>query len=126
LPPVTLVFFRELDGRVPVREWLLRLQLEDYQAHDKLVARLRRLASLGFDLRRPEADYVRDGLYELRAKRGHVNLRILYSFHGGKVVVLLHALTKEDRLPEPDLRRALDRMGRFVQNPVQHTHEDPP
>ena len=40
-------------------------------------------------------------------------------------VVLLHALTKEDRLPEADLRRALDRKRRFDQDPVQHTHEDP-
>ena len=126
MPPVTLVFFRELDGRAPVREWLLRLQLEDHQAHDRLAIRLRRLAILGFELRRPEADFVRDGVYELRARRGHVNLRILYGFHGRTVVVLLHALTKEDRLPEADLRRVLERKRRFDLNPVQHTHEDPP
>jgi phage-related protein len=126
LPPGSIVFFRELDGRVPVLDWLLRLEREDFQAHDKLAMRLQRLASFGYELRRPEADFIRDGLYELRARRGHVNFRILYCFHGRTAVVLLHALTKEDRLPEADLRRALDRKRQFEQNPSRHTHEDSP
>jgi putative component of toxin-antitoxin plasmid stabilization module len=126
LPPVEIVFFKDNDGRAPVQDWLERLRLQDSLGHDRLVARIRRLARLGYELRRPEADYVRDGLYELRARSGHVNLRILYSFHGRLVVVLLHALTKEDRLPEADLRRALDRKLRFDQDPIRHTLEDQP
>jgi ribosome-binding protein aMBF1 (putative translation factor) len=59
------------------------------------VARIRRLAEAGRELRRPEADYLRGGIYELRARRGHVNYRILYFFHGQNVAILAHALTKE-------------------------------
>jgi hypothetical protein len=39
------------------------------------------LRELGYDLRRPEADLLRDGAYELRVRLNRVQYRILYSFH---------------------------------------------
>jgi hypothetical protein len=45
--------------------------------------RIERLRDLGHELRRPEADYLRDGIYELRVGLGSVNHRMLYSFTGG-------------------------------------------
>ena len=126
MAPVNIVFFRELDGRVPVREWLDRLRVEDWQAHARCEVRLHRLGIMGFELRRPEADYLRDGLYELRVRRGHVNFRLIYCFHGREIVVLLHALTKEDRLPETDLRRALDRKLRLERDPNLHIEQGDP
>jgi hypothetical protein len=33
-------------------------------------------------LRRPHADYLEDGIYELRWRNGTVQYRILYFFHG--------------------------------------------
>lgn len=126
MPRVNITFFREPDGRVPVREWLDRLRIEDRQAYSRCEARLRRLEIMGYELRRPEADYVGDGLYELRARRGHVNLRLIYCFHGREIVVLLHALTKEDRLPEAELRRALDRKLRLERNPDLHIEQGEP
>jgi hypothetical protein len=35
---------------------------------------------MGHELRRPEADFLRDGIYELRASLGGVHHRILYFF----------------------------------------------
>ena len=43
------------------------------------VARVQRLAELGHELRRPEGDHLRDGIYELRAR---LNYRLPYFFHG--------------------------------------------
>ncbi len=79
---------------------------------------------MGHDLRRPTADYLRDGIYELRAKRGRVNYRILYFFHDKQCAVLGHALTKEDRVPAADIERARRRMEQFQQNPATHTYEE--
>ena len=62
-------------------------------------ARIELLGQLGHELRRPAADYLRDEIYELRAKQGHVQYRMLYFFHDRDVVVLAHALTKEDEIP---------------------------
>jgi phage-related protein len=76
------------------------------------VAVIRRLAFLGYELRRPQADYLRDGIYELRAKKGRVNYRVLYFFHGRNAALLAHALTKEDVVPDADIDRALVRKQR--------------
>jgi hypothetical protein len=68
VPATTVVFYRDDKDRVPVLDWLKRLQQEDRKAYAKCVVRIRRLAEEGHDLRRPEADYLRDGISELRAK----------------------------------------------------------
>ncbi len=52
------------------------------KAQDKCRVRIERLRELGHELRRPEADYLRDGIYELRVKHQGVNYRLLYFFHG--------------------------------------------
>ena len=82
MPPTEVFFYQEERGHASVVEWLTARRRTDCRAYAKCVARLRRLAEVGHELRRPEADYLRDGLYELRARQGHVNYRILYFFHG--------------------------------------------
>jgi hypothetical protein len=59
-----VVFYREEDCSVPLLEWLDGLQRKP---REKCLARLARLEELGHELRRPEADFLRDGIYELRA-----------------------------------------------------------
>ena len=124
MPPTQVVFYQDADGRSPVREWLRELRRSDAKAHAKCVARIERLAELGYELRRPEADFLRDGIYELRARKGQVNYRILYFFHGRQVAVLAHALTKEEAVPAIDIQRALARKAQVEKAPEQHIHED--
>ena len=78
MPRTEVVFFRDDDGTVPVLDWLGGLSLK---ARLKCLVRIERLRELGYDLRRPEADFLRDGVYELRISLNHVQDRILYSFH---------------------------------------------
>jgi hypothetical protein len=103
LPRTEIFFYQDEDGRAPVIEWLRELRREDRQAYAKCVDRINRLAEAGHELPRPEADYLPDGLYELRARRGHVNYRILYFFHGQQVAILAHGLTKEGEIPIGDI-----------------------
>lgn len=76
-------------------------------------------------MRRPEADTLRDGIHELRARLGHVNHRILYSIHGRAVAVLLHALVKEEVVPEVDIDLAIVRKTAFSRDPEGHTFRGP-
>jgi phage-related protein len=64
---------------------------------------------------------LRDEIYELRARLGTVNYRILYFFHGRNVAVLAHAITKENEIPAVDINRAVQRKRAFVTNPPAHT-----
>ena len=91
MPRIKVVIYREEDGDSPLLEWLDTLPAK---AQDKFRVRIERLKELGHELRRPEADFLRDGVYELRARIGSVNYRILYFFYGKMCVVLSHGLTK--------------------------------
>src|SRR5438105_10821812 len=110
MPQTEVYFYRASDGTTPVREWLLGLRDRDRTAFAKCAAAIRHLAAFGYELRRPHVDMLRDGIYELRVKKGHVNYRMLYFFHGRNAVVLAHALTKEKSVPRADIERAIERM----------------
>ena len=116
-----LLFYRNADGSAPAWEWLRDLRVKNRKAYAKCVVRVKRLAEMGHELRRPEADYLRDGIYELRARSGTVNYRILYFFHGREVAVLAHAITKENEIPANEIKRALERKRAFVSDPTAHT-----
>src|SRR5436305_14706921 len=122
MPETRLVLFQEADGSVPLLDWLE--ELPD-KIKDKCVVRLRRLAELGHQLRRPEADFLRDGIYELRIGYRGVNYRMLYFFHGAVAAVVSHGLVKERVVPPVEIERAIRRMKRFVAEPKDHTAEMP-
>ena len=107
MPATEVYFYQDERRRAPVVEWLEALRESDRRAYAKCVVRVRRLAEAGHELRRPEADFVREGLYELRARQGRVNYRILYFFHGRNVAILVHALTIEGEIAAADIERAL-------------------
>ena len=121
MPHTRLLFFRHADGSAPAWEWLKDLRLRNHKAYAKCVVRIRRLAEMGHELRRPEADFLQEGIYELRARSGTVDYRILYFFHGRDVAVLAHAITKENEIPVNEIKRALEWKRAFVANPAAHT-----
>lgn len=118
MPFVDLFIYLEVDGTIPFFEWF---DGQDQKCKDKCFAKLKRLEDEGIDLRRPVADYVGDGIYELRVRSGHVNYRILYFFGRTGVVVLSHGLAKEKRIPPIDIERAAKRRRLYEQNPEEHS-----
>jgi phage-related protein len=123
MPETHVVFYQEGNGEVPVMDWLYDLLESNERAWANCRARIELLGQFGHELRRPAADYLGDGIYELRAKQGHVQYRLLYFFHGRQMVILAHALTKEDQIPKTDIERAIKRKKLFEENPKAHTYE---
>lgn len=124
MPRADVYFYMSGDKTVPVLDWLRQLRQRDRRAYAKCAVRIQRLAQEGHALRRPEADYLRDGIHELRARQGRVNYRILYFFHGQNVVILAHGLTKEDEIPDAEIERAVRRKEAFEQSPKLHLYEE--
>lgn len=123
MPETQVVFYQEIDGEVPVLEWLVQLLKQNRKGYANCVARIGQLAANGYELRRPAADYLTDGIYELRAKHIRVQYRILYFFHGQNVAILAHAITKEEEaVPAIDIERAQERKRLFEENPEAHTY----
>jgi phage-related protein len=123
VPTTAVYFYQEKPGDVPVVQWLKELRSRDKKAFAKCDAVIEMLRQFGHELRRPQADFLRDGIYELRARSGHVNYRLLYFFYGKDVAVLAHSLTKERKIPAADFERAIARKLRFEKAPQAHVYK---
>ena len=77
MPQTEVLFYREA-GEAPVLAWLEDLLRTDRKAFAKCRARIDLLEQEGHHLRRPVADYLRDGIYELRAHKGTVQYRMRF------------------------------------------------
>ena len=77
---------------------------------------------LGHELRRPEADYLRDDIYELRIAYRSVQYRLLYFFYRRNTAVISHGIVKGQRVPPAEIDLAVQRKRAFEQNPGQHTY----
>jgi hypothetical protein len=124
MPKTAVVFFREEDGSVPFKEWLdAQVGRRDRRAAAKCAVRLEMLRDQGRDLRRPYADYLRDGIHELRVEFGGVNYRILYFFHEAQIVVVTHGLTKEAQVSSKEIDLAVKRSRLFESDPERYRYE---
>lgn len=121
---VEVVFFQEADNTAPFDAWLGTIPSK---ALAKCRVRLGRLEELGHQLRRPEAEYLGDDIYELRVKHDGVNYRMLYFFHGRKAVVVTHGFTKQQaKVPASEIKVALRLRETFLTNPARYTFYPPP
>lgn len=119
MPRTEVVFFREENGTVPFVDWLSALPPV---ARAKCRVRLDRLEELGHEMRRPEADYLRDGIYELRTTHAGVDYRMLYFFHGRTAAVVSHGIMKQQaQVPPKDIDKAVQRKVLFEARPQRHT-----
>jgi len=120
VPQTDIVIYQESPDSVPLIDWLASLS-ED--ARTKCRLKIRRLAELGHELRRPEVDYLRDGIYELRIGHRKTNYRILYTFVGHRIALLTHGIVKEDRVPPKEIDEAILRKAQWELDPQTHTYQ---
>jgi phage-related protein len=106
-----------VDRSVPVSNRLKTLQPKHRAKCLKWIGILR---AFGRELRRPESDYLRDGIYELRVRLQSISYRILYFFYGNQVVVLTDGLKKEKEVPGRDIDRAIELKKRYEADPKTH------
>ena len=119
MPRTDIVIYKEADGSVPLIEWLKK---QTPKVQDKCIALIELLASRGHELRRPYADYLDRGIYELRPTVKHVQYRVLYCFVGRNVVLLTHGLVKTREIPARQIDKAIEYREKFVDNPQRHSY----
>ncbi|MFM6061827.1 MAG: type II toxin-antitoxin system RelE/ParE family toxin, partial [Microcystis panniformis] len=73
-------------------------------------------------LRRPEADFLRDKIYELRVNFQGINYRIIYFFYKNQAVVISHGIIKEKEVPPLEIEQAIKNKTKFEKNPELHTY----
>jgi hypothetical protein len=119
MPRTVVVIYAERNA-APFLEWL---DVQGNAVQNKLVARIELLEEKGYDLRRPHADTLRDGIHELRIVSQRVNYRVLYFFVGA-VAVISHGITKESTVPPREIDLAVERKRRFASAPEKHTYQE--
>lgn len=120
----TIIFYKgkAKKAKVPVKDWIKSLPVK---AQIKCVERIELLSEMGHGLRRPYADILKDGIYELRIVNSGNQYRILYFFDGVDVVVLSNSLTKKtNKMPNKDIELAKKRKLEYEANKEAHTYKE--
>lgn len=121
MPKIEVLFFDEGKGRSPFLQWLDK---QPQKVQDKCIVFIERLEELGHEMRRPQADYLEDGIYELRVKRQGINYRILYFFCENKAVIS-HGIVKQmGKVPDKEINIAAKNKAKFLENPEKHTYKE--
>lgn len=119
MPETEIVIFAEEDGGCPLIEWMDTLPPK---AQDKCIVKIERLKEMGHELRRPEADFLRNKICELRTALQGIQYRILYFFHD-KLGVISHGLIKVgSEVPSKDIDLAVERKEKYKKDPLKHTY----
>jgi len=121
MPETEVVFFAVNEGNSPALTWIEDLPSK---VQDKIIVKVERLKECGHELRRPEADYLRDGIYELRVRFQSVHYRLLYFFNG-KQAVISHGCTKESEIPAGEIAEAIRNKHTFENDPARHIYQEP-
>jgi len=118
-----IVFYTADRGDSPIDEFLDGL---DKKARAKVEAYLSLLEQEGPNLKRPYADHVRGKIRELRVLYSGNQYRILYFFHIGRQIVLVHAFPKKtQQVRERDIVLAERRMADWIaRHPSEVGHEE--
>ena len=111
-PAYKVIFYRTLQGVEPVREWL---QSFDKRERLQLGQAIQTLQRTGPALAMSYAYRLGGGLFELREQVGKVRSRIFYAFDGNRVVVVLHAATKDQRVRGDDRALARRRLKDYLE-----------
>jgi hypothetical protein len=123
MPQTEVHLFKDSKGKVPCQIWLDELKNTEPKAYAKCLERVLQLSTLGFELRRPHADVLRDGIRELRIRNKNVQYRLLYFFSGKNVALLSHGITKESNVPDEEIDRAIKNKELVEKDFEKHTAE---
>ena len=98
-------FFIKDNNRCPTKDFLD--DLSPTQDLPYINNRFKQLEEHGNKLRRPHADFLEDGIWELRVKTRSGQFRFFYFFFDGIQVIITHGLHKKTRaIPRAEIKRA--------------------
>jgi len=99
-------FYVKPNGRCPAQEFLDNLSRDELPFVDRGFGWL---AEFGYRIKRPHAAFLRDGIYELRVRTHHGQLRFLYFYFESSIIVVTHGFRKKTaKVPEAEIERAID------------------
>jgi phage-related protein len=122
MPQTEVRIFQDHRQRSPFLEWLTDVQKLDRKGYIRILAAIRDLQTYGYELDRPTAAFLRDGIYELRIRVKHVHYRVLYGFIDQNVACISHGFGKKDAKVDPkEIDKAIERVKLAESDPDKYT-----
>ncbi len=106
---LTVHFYKESSGAVPVRDWLKKLSKADKLCIGEDLQTLQYRWPLCMPLVRP----LDNGLWELRSHLLNRIARIIFVINNNEIVALHGFIKKTQKIPQQDLRLALTRLKKL-------------
>ena len=107
-----IIFYEDEKG-CPVKDFMKTLVEDD---NEWMTLCIEQLKNDAFRLRRPQCDYLRDGIYELRVKLSGDNTRTLYFFCYETNIVLTHTFIKKtQKVPKKEIEKAIKYKEKYSQ-----------
>lgn len=101
----TVEFYETETGVKCVQDFLDAI--DNVKLKAKVLNDIKLLRQFGTELRKPHADHLEDGIWELRTKQSSNIARTLYFTVSGKKIILLHGFIKKtQKTPPAELERA--------------------
>ena len=116
-----VIYYSSEEGVYPVEEFINNKNINNQLKFATLIDYLEKK---GVNLPRPYADYLRDGIYELRIKLSGEETRTLYFFCYEFYIVLTHSFIKTSKkIPDKEINKALkykdDFLKRYNKNNIE-------
>jgi len=107
-----VVFFRTLNGKEPVREWLLGLPQEQRKAIGTDI----KIVQYSWPLGMPVVRKMAADLWEVRITIFNGIARVLFTVDGSLMILLHGFIKKSQKTPENELETALQRLNQYRKN----------
>lgn len=106
---LNVVFFRTLNGREPVREWLLELPQEPR----KIIGTEIKVVQYGWPLGMPVIRKMAADLWEVRISIPGGIARVLFTVDNSLMILLHGFIKKSQKTPENELECAMHRLNQY-------------
>lgn len=121
-----ILYYETEDGRCPVRDFIDACK-ERGQA--KIFSWFSLLEKEGPNLPRPYADFLSEGIHELRIKLGRGQVRLFYFFCYRDIIIFTHSFVKRvKRIPQSEIDRATsyreDFLSRFDEKKLREVIDE--
>ena len=126
MPGWKIIYYETKDGGCPVEDFINSKSINNKA---KIFSLLTILEEKGPNLPRPYADFLKEGIHELRVKLSGDQTRILYFFCYKDFIILTHGFNKKtERVPENEIKKAVkhreDFLLRFTESRLREVHNE--
>ncbi|WPD22088.1 MAG: type II toxin-antitoxin system RelE/ParE family toxin [Candidatus Electrothrix scaldis] len=103
---LSAIFYKQLTGAEPVREWLLSLTLEERKAIGGDIMSV----EYGWPIGMPTVKSLGKGLWEVRSTLPTKIARVFFCIKGSEMILLHGIIKKSQKAPKKELDLAIKRM----------------